>query len=114
MIPLSCEALCLRCFPTQVQPLFSKGIKGGLEELLDNSVSALLGMAAMLALHYGGMGPFWRPYIEFAFFDHEEDSKAMIAVQDNGVGGSGQGIETVPTTVACSVGVAATPDIAAV
>ena len=73
-----------------MQATFSKGIKGGLEELLDNGLAALLGVAAMLALQYGGMGPSWRPCIDIAFFDHEEDSKAMIVVLDNGVGGSGQ------------------------
>lgn len=73
------------CMPTraQVQPLFQQGIKGGLEELVDNSISALLQPANHKRLQQSAGG--WTPQIWIEFEDNEDDAKAAFVIQDNGV-----------------------------
>lgn len=58
-------------------------MRGGLEELLDNALNAVLGEAAKRAMDVkGGICKTWRPTIWVEFFDGPDP---MLIVQDNGV-----------------------------
>jgi hypothetical protein len=58
------------------------------QELFDNSLSATLFTANRARIN--SISRRWKPRIEFAFFDNEDDpSLAAIVVQDNGVGADG-------------------------
>ncbi|KAG1678021.1 hypothetical protein FOA52_000817 [Chlamydomonas sp. UWO 241] len=66
-----------------VKPLFDvSGVKGGIEELVDNGINALLGKTNRSRLQRKGVPRLWVEFIDNA----QHRDKAMLVIQDNGVG----------------------------
>jgi hypothetical protein len=69
---------------TKVVALFQDGLKGGLEELIDNSISAVMALARSDNKY--ARAPGWKPTVWVGFFDNRDDQQAALVIQDNGVG----------------------------
>jgi hypothetical protein len=66
-------------------------VKGALEELIDNSLPAVMSVKKRVSLEQlpsGTLPPGWRPTVWIKFVDcpqNGEDQDAMLVVEDNGV-----------------------------